>query len=260
MNKFRLAAISAIYFSGLAASEAGVNLIQNGAFTSLNNGSSSYNGSGFFGPSSIAPGGVVPNTTVTGWTSLGYNYALSSATVLPSGKTGFELWDSANSSGANTWNGVAPTGNFLALDGAYDTGKVYQDVSGLTVGRVYQITFTYAFAQQQAFTGATSQGLQVGLGTALNGGSNPFVWQSLNNSVQSQGFSGWNTVTVNFTASAVKEELSFLANSTPQVPPFALITNVSLTAPGPAPGESLGALALLSGLLLRARAKRRLSS
>lgn len=250
MKHLRVAAFVAMFACGSAA-HATTNLVQNGDFTTLSKGS------GFFGPSNIAPGGLVTNTTAADWTSTGYNYALTSAEALPATRNGFQLWDATNiTSGSNTWSGLAPSGNFIAMDGDYNTGKVYQDVSGLTVGDNYSLTFSYAFSQQQDFNGATAQGLKVGLGTSLGGGSDPIVWQSLSNPVADEGFSGWQSATVNFTASAATEELSFLAASTPAVPPFTLVTDVSIeAAPGPTPGAGLTSLAFVALLLAGAKAR-----
>ena len=52
--------------------------------------------------------------------------------------------------------------------------------------------------------------------------------------VASQGFSGWMNQTFYYVATSSSEVLSFLAASTTNVPPFALLANVSLTlAPEP---------------------------
>ena len=43
----------------------------------------------------------------------------------------------------------------------------------------------------------------------------------------SEGFSGWMNYSHTFTASSASEPLSFLAQGSPAVPPFALLDNVS---------------------------------
>lgn len=143
----RVSVISIALVAGLAASPAfAVNLITNGDFTSLTNGLGQ-----------ITDGAGV--TSATGWSTAGYNAVLSVAdqgvnTVY--GANNLSLWDAANG-GANSWNGLAPVGNILAMDGDFpgNTGDVRQTVSGLTVGKSYTLTFGYAFAQQAGFNGNT---------------------------------------------------------------------------------------------------------
>jgi len=56
-------------------------------------------------------------------------------------------------------------GNFIAGDGAYEIGAITQTITGLTVGQLYELKFYWAGAQQENFTGATTESWQVTLGS-----------------------------------------------------------------------------------------------
>jgi hypothetical protein len=83
------------------------------------------------------------------------------------------------------------------------------------------LTFNYAFSQQTNFYGDTIQSLAVGIGSTS--------WDSGNVTLPSQGFSGWTSGGTSFTATSTSEVLSFLATGNLQVPPFALVSDVSIT-------------------------------
>jgi hypothetical protein len=166
-------------------------------------------------------------TQATGWTSSGYNFIMTSgdqAVDSVYGTANLSMWD-ANNGGdvSNTWDGsAAGSGNFVAMDGAFSTGPISQTITDLNVGSVYTLTFNWAGAQQNGFTGPTTEQIVFGLG------GDTFSTAVLSN--VSHGFTGWQTVTQTFTATDASEVLSFLANGTPDgVPPFSLVSNVSLT-------------------------------
>jgi hypothetical protein len=168
--------------------------------------------------------GKINGTTVgSGWTSTGYNFVFSDGSVKAGG---IKLWTEADG-GANTWNGltVSGTGNFAALDGKYQTGPIKETVTGLTVGKTYELTFDYAFSQQYGYNGATIQSLAADIGGVS--------WDSGDFNVANHGFSGWQSAKVTFTATSASEVLSFLATGNLPVPPFALVSDVSLTAAVP---------------------------
>ena len=129
-------------------------------------------------------------------------------------------------------------GNFIAADGAYQTGPISQTVNGLTTGKSYTVSFYFAGAQQYGFTGATTEQWLVSLGS-----------QQLATAVlsdTSHGFTGWQYTSLTFTATATSEVLSFLAVGTPSgVPPFTLLDGVSMVA-APEPGS---AAMLVTGVL-----------
>lgn len=212
-NFMNLSSLAAVFAGVLAigASAQAAEFVVNGEFTSLTHGV-----------------GQIDNITqATGWTSNNYNFVMvkgDQAVDSQYGAGNLSLWD-ANNGGdiSNTWNGsAAGTGNFVAMDGAYNTGPVSQTITDLNVGSVYTLTFDWAGAQQNGYTGGTTENITYGLG------GNSFVTSTVTN--VSHGFSGWQTVTQTFTATSSSEVLSFLAHGTPDgVPPFSLLSNVSLT-------------------------------
>ena len=208
-------AITTLLVTGAAAH---ANLVQNAGFTS-------NSGLGQLGY----------NTNATDWTTSGYNFLFSSST--PTGSVPGQYGGLALTSGVT----ADPHGGayFVGLDGAYDQGPLTQSISGLTVGDVYDLTFDWAASQQTGFTGATTQRVQVSLGSQTK--------STATYNLPSQGFSGWMPVSMDFTATSTTETLSFLAVSSPQLPPFTLLDDISLTTPEP---ESFALL--LTGLLVGA--------
>jgi hypothetical protein len=102
-----------------------------------------------------------------------------------------------------------------------------QTITGLIPGDSYDLSFSYAFGQQYLFYGPTTQSLTVGLGS----GSATFGPVGVANN----GFDGWYSFSGLVTATSTSEVLSFLASGSPAVPPFAMISNISLTSvPEPA--------------------------
>jgi hypothetical protein len=209
-----------IAFSGLAAAlflasaaDAG-QFITNGDFTQLSNGL----------------GQLTNNTIATGWSvpSGGYTLVFTTADqAVPGQYGGLSLWDAANG-GNSSWNGLAAgSGNFAAIDGDFQNQPLTQLITGLTVGKSYQLNFNYAFGQQYGFDGATEQNLTYSLG------GTSFTTPTFN--VTNHGFTGWQSVDATFTANSASELLSFAAYGNLPVPPFALVSDVSLTSvPEPA--------------------------
>ena len=193
---------------------------------------------GGFEQTTSGPGQFDYQTKATGWTSASssYNFIFGSGTADTTGSPGqygnIKLWGpgtgSANGLPASSPNG----GNFVAADGAFNTGPIQQTISGLTVGDTYAVSFFWAGAQQSGFTGPTTEQWNVSLGS-----------QSQSTAVvsnASHGFTGWMQQTLDFTATNSSEVLSFLAAGTPNgVPPFALLDGVSMNdVSSPSPGPS----------------------
>lgn len=224
----RLAAVSVCL---LLARPTQAGIVTNGDFTSYTNNSGQAAG-GFQ---------IDYNGTLTGWTSNTNGTAYYSFLfVQPSGNSssntlrsygqygGLNMWSQATG-GGNTWDGNGPTRpgggtyNYVALDGAFNTGPLSQTLTGLTVGDHYAVSFYYAFAQQQGFDGLTNQNLFVSLGSQKK------AVLAGNYVLANHGFSGWAQAVVTFTATSATQALSFLAYGAEPVPPFALLASVSVT-------------------------------
>ncbi len=184
------------------------------------------------------------------------------------------------------------TGNYVEADGNpyYESGFNYL-VTGLTVGQTYTLSFYQGASQQTGFNGATTNRWIVALGTqgstlfsakssapntpdsscgtsCVYTDSDPTasVAASTLMNVPSHGVVGWNYVSVNLTADATKDLLSFLAwgdnGNTTNLPPIAFLSGVDsppgegATTPLPATLPLFGVgLAGVGGLLRRRRRK-----
>jgi hypothetical protein len=247
----RLTALLA--FAVLFTQTATANLVQDGTFTSIN-----YSGSlPLTGPSSSYFGQIGPDTgtappatgatlTVSNWTTAGYNFVYSAATADEGNSTvgpltgqpneapgqftnsaGYGntyLWGTHNG-GVKTITAPPSGGNFIAADGAYEIGAISQTITGLIVGKTYVLKFYWAGAQQQGFTGTTTEQWTVSMGTGKFAGD----FSTTPVTVTSESFSGWQQATFYFYAGATTETLSFLAAGTPDgEPPFSLLAGVDL--------------------------------
>ncbi len=152
-------------------------------------------------------------------------------------------------------------GNFVEADGDPKySGVIYQTVTGLTVGQVYAVSFYQAAGQQQGFKGATTEQWLVGLGATLSD-SEKYAVGSAKFSLPQGGVGPWQAQTINFTASASSEVLSFLASGTPTTgaPPISFLDGVSM-APVPEPSAFvLTGIGLVGFGLVGWRRRRKLS-
>ncbi len=159
---------------------------------------------GSFEQTSLSTSGRMTTTDVGGWSTTSYTFP-----VFPGlGSTNIGKDDSNNT--ISLYPGIAPGaimpasspdgGNFIAADGAFETGAISQTIGGLVNGQKYVVSFWMAGAQQQGFTGATTDGFQVSLGT-----------QTLNTVVlsnPSQNFQPWQKVSLLFTANTTGSEVA----------------------------------------------------
>lgn len=224
------AAITTLLLAGTTAHANTINLVQNGNF-SQNSG----------------PGQLNANTTVTDWTSnyvkgkSGYNFLYVPGKANPKNSGG-------GSVGLYTVKAGPTGGNFIAADADYETGAISQTIAGLTVGKTYDLSFNWAAAQQTGFYGPTKQEWKVTFGSQTQDTPVYDLPGEVKNGPTVKNFSGWMPDSMVFTATSNSEVLSFLASGSPQVPPFTLLANVSLTAT-PEPGTLP---LLLTGLLVGA--------
>ena len=221
------------------APHARANLVQDGNFTGV-----TYSGTlpltTKFGQFGTNTGSTL---TMANWSTSGYNFVFAPNTAdggtTAGAKAGFPnqapgeyntssgygqtyMWGS-NNGGSVTLPATDPVGgNFVALDGAFKVAALTQTISGLTVGDTYRLMFYWAGAQQQGYTTATTEALNVTFG------SQSFTTGTVN--LPAGSFSGWMLQTFNFTASNASQTLSFLAIGTPTgQPPFSLLGGVDLT-------------------------------
>src|ERR1700722_7253169 len=207
---------------------ASTNYLQNGSFELSTNGT----------------GELTFNTVATDWTSLsdgaghdGYNFLYASGVASTTGATGasgnVKLWGPGDGS-ANGLPASSPDGgNFIAADGAFEIGAIQQTLA-LTVGQEYTLGYWWAGAQQSGFSGITTEGWDVSVGTLTQ--NSPILTDP------SEGFTGWQYQTFTFIANSANPVLSFLAVGTPAgEPPFSLLDGVSIYAtPEPASCALIG--------------------
>ena len=166
---------------------------------------------------------------VTGWTSgSGLNAICSPGTATTNFLAVYPGFPSTSPVG----------GNFVEADGDPSfSATISQSISGLTVGQKYDVTFWQAAGQQDTFLGPTTEQWKVGLGSEYHY-SHQYQLP--------QGATGpWELQTLEFTATATTEVLSFLAAGTPGgAPPMLFLDGVSMQAvPNAVPEPSSLALA-----------------
>lgn len=218
---------------------AGVNLVKNGGFETTTLSGSSQISDYFIG------------NPVANWTTSGYNFVYFAGTATTSGANtqygpGLTFHGPANGT-ANGYTDSPTGGNYYAADGAYIVGPLNQTITGLTVGKQFNVQFDWAAAQQTGFDGPTTEQFVVSLGSESHATA---VWNNPNH-----GFKPWSHESFTFTATATSEVLSFLAVGTPEGrPPFSLLDGVSgATVPEPATwAMMIGGLGFV-GVSLRAR-------
>jgi hypothetical protein len=215
------------------SAQAGVELVVNGGFTQT---------------SLTTSNSKMTTTNVTGWSTTGYNFVFFSASAATSPVGTLSLW------GGNGFIDSPDGGNFIGADGAYQVGAITQTINGLTVGQSYALSFDWGGAQQNGFTGVTTEQWAVSLGGQTD--YTPVLTDP------SHGFTGWTTTTFDFVATNASEVLSFLAIGTPDgEPPFSLLDGVSLQAvPEPSSWIFLVGVALLATIGFGRRGGLRLRS
>lgn len=220
--------------------QAQTNLVTNGTFAITGSSPQSFQ-FGTYGPYNAT---TALGESLAGWSSTGYNYVFIPTDTTATGYYGaLSLWNPTNGA-ANGFTNASPTGgNYIAADSDYPgggTAPITQTISGLTVGRIYRVSFAWAGAQQSGFDGTTTQSWQVSFGSSTQ--------NTATINVANHGFSGWMNQTFNFVATSSSQALSFLAVGSPAIPPFTLLANVSVTVvPEPASGGPL--LVGFAGLL-----------
>ena len=234
----RIAACS-LFVAFATPHRAAANLVQDGNFTGVVNSGSTAGLTTLYGQFGTETGSTL---TVANWSTAGYNFVYAPGTGdIGTAAAGANSGQPKEAPGQYNYNGYGTTymwgpnngsanglpstdplgGNYIAMDGAYEVGAVSQTITGLTVGKIYVLSFYWAAAQQQSFTGATTENVTATLG------SQSFTTTTYN--LGSQGFSGWMLQSFAYTATSGTETLSFLAAGTPSgEPPFTLLGGINL--------------------------------
>ncbi|MGH8124731.1 MAG: hypothetical protein ACREPK_02625 [Rhodanobacteraceae bacterium] len=279
-----------------------VNLINNGDFSSTSptpSGPTQFgSGSGTAGSPSCSWGGQF----VSGWTGnggYGLWYPNAAAASSTSACTQYGNASTQRLPAAVTTPPVG-AGTFIGMDGQKGINfGISQDLSGLDPNKQYTVSFYWAVTQEMSRTGPTSDVLQVALGnSALFGAVNacdltapapssdpgdtyqPFAdvyscdpaptgfvgqyFQTDGVTIDTHGWSDWMHQSFTFTPNSDSATLSFLSIGTPGgLPPFAVLTGVSMTSVPEPPALAMFGIGLLGlGLLTvfaRRRAQRRLA-
>jgi hypothetical protein len=234
-----------------------INLVVNGGFSDNN-----------VIAASAYLGNTDPNkktTTVTGWTfgafhgagnsngDNGYNFLVSDGTALFSNMAaegnspygGLSLYGTFE----QTVSSADGSGWFIAADGWFDNASISQTLTGLTVGQQYTVKFSQASGQQVGFTGNEIEYWKVGFGGSTQN-------STIMDITSAAAVTSWDPQSLTFTADATSQVLSFLASGTRDVPPFALLSGVSVEAvPAPEPEDYIGTLIGMGfiGTLIKSR-------
>ncbi|AFY96744.1 PEP-CTERM sorting domain-containing protein [Chamaesiphon minutus] len=212
---------------------------------------------GGFIPSGISQSAYLGNTptngrtvvTIPGWTfapappnsgNNGYNFIVPDGTAF---KTNMAALGNAPYGGLSLYGGSSQTVNsvdgsgwFIAADGAFEEGSISQQLNDLTPGNRYDVNFWQAAGQQSGFEGDTTDRWRV----SLDGVSQLSALIELPSKAN---VTPWQRQTLTFTATSSSQVLSFLAVGTPTgLPPFSLLSGVSVTAAVPEPLTIVGTL------------------
>ena len=142
----------------------------------------------------------------------------------------------------------------MGADGDFSVGAITQTITGLTVGLQYAVSFYWGAAQQKgaSYTSATTEQWRVTLGSELH------ITPTINN--PGQGFTGWLSQTLTYTATSTSEVLSFLAAGTPSgAPPFSLLDGVSIAIAVAEPASWMTLVVAVLSIIGVAHLKRRSS-
>jgi Protein of unknown function (DUF642) len=232
-----------------------VNLVTNGGFVPTVVTTSSI----LRGPVTLDGWTFSPNVQDTSTTVTGFNFVVPDGTAFSEdinkaysqppilklyGNPGQTVNSQADASGG------AASGWYLANDAFYQRGAINQTLTGLTAGEDYTVSFSQASGQLQTNGNLESFNayFQVGFG---NSATMSFTG--------GQAVSNWQTQSLTFTADSANQVLSFLANADNNVPPFALLSGVSVQSKSsqkiPEPGNYVGTLIGIGflGTLIKSR-------
>jgi hypothetical protein len=209
---------------------AATNLVKNGSFENNSGPGIVYgNTSGYYIGTNVPDWYFVKPSTNTPFAGVdNYDHARTNTSQAA------QFWGAAP--GYQNGNGFSssPDGGYFWFgdgDQSYAV-RLKQDITGLTIGEQYDLSFFYAYTQEIFRNQATDQVWEVFFGNDIyNTG-----WTH----VPAAGFSGWHTSARTFTATAATQTLQFLAHGTNGLPPFLLLDGVKLTAQNEPPSPPAG--------------------
>jgi hypothetical protein len=239
-------ALGLIAGASATTANAATNLVVNGGFETWG-----LSGSDEFS-TNYAPG----NGQLQGWRTTGLAFVFVPGDSTAIGRyNGFALYGPSNGY-ANGLTTSAQGGNYVASDADRGFGApITQLISGLEVGKTYNVSFEWAAAQQLNFTGATFESWQVSLLDSNNIVTTDFRTATVSN--PQAGFQPWRSETFSFIATEAAQTLRFWADGGPGgVPPFALLDGVSVIA-APVPEPSSWIMLVAGFGLVGAAARRR---
>lgn len=182
------------------------------------------------------PGDYFQNVNPTGWTGGGGLIFVTNQAGVNNDSLYLQVYNTP------TFPAPPPGGNFVEADGnPYFENSFSYQLSGLTVGTTYSLTFFQAFSQQQGFYGDTTNQWIVGLGTTgfsvnpIGGGYDAYSMADPNASIVASPLASvptgtyipWQEVTVSLKADSANDLLTFLAwgdnGNTVNLPPIAFL-------------------------------------
>jgi hypothetical protein len=267
MNKFLSIgsiAVSSIALSVVSVQQVrAVNLVTNGGFAQNNvTGDSAYLGN------------TSNDVTVNGWVfgafsgagptnnDNGYNFIIKDGTNLTTvgmAQQGNAPYGSTPLYGNQSINSADGSGWYIAADGWFGNASISQTLNNLTVGQKYTVSFFQGHGQQVGYVGDETMTWQVGFGNSTQN-------SAVMNVLSAQPVQAWTPQSMTFTADNTTQVLSFLASGTKDVPPFALLSGVSVEAVAdptavPEPADYLGTLVgmgVVAAAIKSRRAKKKL--
>jgi hypothetical protein len=214
-----------------------VNLVTNGDFDSAGGATNGTQLSSGVGTSILTGWTMGARTNAPTTPGLGFLYTSGLGDSTTQTQSGIYLYGPKNgnangltdNSGAVSVNGTNVGGNYIALDADSNVnGLLSQNITGLTVGQDYILSFYWASAElTDPNTGITTEQVQASLGSQVRS-------TAIQTTAQ-KGFDPWQQSSIYFTAQSAIQTLSFLAVGTPNgLPPTVLLDAVSLVqAPEP---------------------------
>jgi hypothetical protein len=206
-----------------------------------------------FGPGGLPPKTMFALANAVGW----FGPSPSDLVAIDAPGTATQAGSGSNSYAVyGPFADPPPGGNFIQMDGNPTFENSFnQNISGLTAGDTYTLSFWQAAGQQQGFTGATTEQWKVFL--AAPGGSfsvncgavtcststtGPIVENdSTLMDTPSQGAHPWELVNMSFLATASTETLSFLAwgdnGNVTNLPPTVFLAGVNSPSLIPEPSN-----------------------